>query len=138
MLKSELIIAGSNFIFNHISENYSSYLNPKKKLMVIFRGINLDYYNKKNISENKKAKLISEWKLDSNKVTILLPGRITKWKGQEMFIEAINILLEDFNKTNFEAIILGSDQGRNVYSKKLFGLVERYQLNRRIKFFTVF
>ncbi|MFL2883443.1 MAG: glycosyltransferase family 4 protein [Pelagibacteraceae bacterium] len=135
MLKSELIIAGSNFIFNHISENYSSYLNPKKKLMVIFRGINLDYYNKKNISENKKAKLISEWKLDSNKVTILLPGRITKWKGQEMFIEAINILLEDFNKTNFEAIILGSDQGRNVYSKKLFGLVERYQLNRRIKFF---
>ena len=52
-----------------------------------------------------------------------------------MFIEAVNILSEDFNKINFEAVILGSDQGRNVYSKKLFSLVERYQLNRKIKFF---
>ena len=47
MLKSHLIIAGSNFIFSHINENYSKYLNPKKKFLVIFRGINTDYFNKK-------------------------------------------------------------------------------------------
>ena len=60
MLKSKLTIAGSNFIFNHINENYKDYINPKNKLMVIFRGINVDYYNPKNISEFKKNKLISE------------------------------------------------------------------------------
>ena len=49
MLKSNLIIAGSNFIFNHINENYQNYLNPKNKLLVIFRGINLHYYNPKSI-----------------------------------------------------------------------------------------
>jgi len=135
MLKSELIIAGSNFVFSHINENYQKFLKDKNKLMVIFRGINLDYFNSQNISENKKDKLTSEWKIDKNKIIILLPGRLSSWKGQEMFIEAINILSEDFNKTNFEAVILGSDQGRNVYSKKLFSLVERYQLNRKIKFF---
>ena len=54
MLKAKLTIAGSNFIFNHINENYKNYLNPKNKLMVIFRGINLDYFNPKNISEFKK------------------------------------------------------------------------------------
>ena len=50
MLKSNLTIAGSNFIFNHISEKYAEYLNKKKKLRVIFRGINIEYYNQKNIS----------------------------------------------------------------------------------------
>ena len=47
MLKSKLIIAGSNFIFDHINENYSNYLNNKNKLLVIFRGINLEYYDPK-------------------------------------------------------------------------------------------
>ena len=68
------------------------------------------------------------------KKTILLPGRLTEWKGQILFIEALNILLEDYNRSNFQAIILGSDQGRSVYAKKLFGLVQRYQLNQKIKF----
>jgi hypothetical protein len=31
MVRSDLIIAGSNFIFSHINKNYSDYLNTKKK-----------------------------------------------------------------------------------------------------------
>ena len=134
MLKAKLTIAGSNFIFSHINENYSEYLSKEKKLRVIFRGINVDYYNPKNISMLKQEKLKQEWNLSSNKFTILLPGRLTYWKGQEKFIESLNILIEDYNFTNFQAIILGSDQGRKVYAKKLMNLVERYNLNKKIKF----
>ncbi len=134
MLKAKLTIAGSNFIFSHINENYSEYLSKEKKLRVIFRGINVDYYNPKNISMLKQEKLKREWNLSSNKFTILLPGRLTYWKGQEKFIESLNILTEDYNFTNFQAIILGSDQGRKVYAKKLVNLVERYNLNKKIKF----
>ena len=134
MLKAKLTIAGSNFIFTHINENYNEYLSKEKKLRVIFRGINVDYYNPKNISILKQEKLKQEWKLSSNKFTIILPGRLTYWKGQEKFIEALNILIEDYNFTNFQAIILGSDQGRKVYTKKLINLVERYNLNKKIKF----
>ena len=54
MLKSKLIIAGSNFIFSHINENYNEYLNKKKKLRVIFRGINLDYFKKKCLNKTRK------------------------------------------------------------------------------------
>ena len=133
MLKAKLTIAGSNF-FTHINENYSEYLRKEKKLRVIFRGINVDYYNSKNISLLKQEKLKQEWNLSSNKFTILLPGRLTYWKGQEKFIESLNILIEDYNFTNFQAIILGSDQGRKVYAKKLMNLVERYNLNKKIKF----
>jgi glycosyltransferase involved in cell wall biosynthesis len=134
MLRAKLTIAGSNFIFSHINENYSEYLNKEKKLRVIFRGINVDYYNQKNISILKQEKLKQEWGLTFNKFTILMPGRLTNWKGQVKFIESLNILAEDFNLTNFQAIILGSDQGRTVYKKKLMNLVERYSLNKKIKF----
>ena len=54
MLRSKLIIAGSNFIFHHINENYKEYLKKKNKLMVIFRGINLEYLTKKIFHESKK------------------------------------------------------------------------------------
>ena len=134
MLRAKLTIAGSNFIFGHISENYSEYLNKEKKLRVIFRGINVDYYNQKNISILKQEKLKQEWGLTSNKFTILMPGRLTSWKGQEKFIESLNILIEDYNFTNFQAIMVGSDQGRTVYKKKLINLVERYNLYKKIKF----
>jgi glycosyltransferase involved in cell wall biosynthesis len=134
MLRAKLTIAGSNFIFNHINENYSEYLSKEKKLRVIFRGINVDYYNQKNISILKQEKLKQDWELSSNKFIILMPGRLTHWKGQVKFIESLNILIEDYNFTNFEAIMLGSDQGRTVYKKKLINLVERYSLNKKIKF----
>ena len=103
-------------------------------MRVIFRGINIDYYNKKNISILKQEKLKKEWELYPNRFTILLPGRLTTWKGQEKFIEALNILIEDYGNLRFQAIILGSDQGRKVYKKKLINLVQRYRLNKKIKF----
>jgi len=134
MVRSKLIIAGSNFIFNHINENYKKYLHPKKKLMVIFRGINLEYFNSENISETKINSLAQKWNINKNDFVVLLPGRLTRWKGQEMFIESLYLLTEKYNKHNFHAIILGSDQGRGIYSKKLFLLVERYRLRKKITF----
>jgi glycosyltransferase involved in cell wall biosynthesis len=134
MVRSKLIIGGSNFIFNHINKNYKKYLNSKKKLLVIFRGVNLEYFNIKNISEKKVNTLISSWKIDKNNFIILLPGRLTKWKGQETFIESLSLLIEEHKKENFHAIILGSDQGREIYSKKLLLLVERYRLGKKITF----
>ena len=78
--------------------------------------------------------LKKEWEISANKFTILLPGRLTSWKGQEKFIEALNILIEDYNVSNFQAIVLGSDQGRKVYKKKLINLVQRYRLGQKVKF----
>jgi len=135
MVRSKLIIGGSNFIFNHINENYLKYLNyKKKKLLVIFRGINLEYFNTNNISEKNANILAASWKIDKKNFIILLPGRLTRWKGHEIFIESLSLLIEEHNKENFHAIILGSDQGREVYSKKLALLVERHRLRKKITF----
>ncbi|MBL6857331.1 MAG: glycosyltransferase [Pelagibacteraceae bacterium] len=135
MVRSKLIIGGSNFIFGHINENYKKYFNYKKqKLMVIFRGINLEFFNDKNTSEKKTKALALSWKIDKKDFVIILPGRLTKWKGQEIFIEALNLLIEEYAIKNFHAIILGSDQGREVYYKKLLLLVERYRLRKKVTF----
>ena len=135
MVRANLVIAGSNFIFSHIYENYEKYLNNKnRKLLVIFRGINSEYFDQNNISNTKLQKQINEWQIDKNKFIILLPGRLTNWKGQIVFIEALNILNQQTYVKPFSAIILGSDQGRKVYYKKLLTLVKKYRLSQKIKF----
>jgi len=135
MTKSDLVIAGSNFIFSHINENYGEYfLKNKRKLLVIFRGINTNYFNPQKILPIKIEKFSKENNIDRNKFIILLPGRLTPWKGQKIFIESIKLLSEKNDIPPFEAIILGSDQGRNVYRKQLLVLTQQHRLGKVIKF----
>ena len=135
MVKSDLVIAGSNFIFSHINENYHGYfLKNKRKLLVIFRGINTKYFNPQKILPIKIEKFAKENKIDRNKFIILMPGRLTFWKGQKIFIESIKLLSEKNDIPPFETIILGSDQGRNVYKKQLEVLVSQHRLGKIIKF----
>ena len=135
MVRSDLVIAGSNFIFSHINENYREFfLNKKRKLLVVFRGINTNYFDQRKISPIKLDKFSKTYEIDRNKFIIMLPGRLTYWKGQKIFIEAIKLLSEKENIPSFESIILGSDQGRNVYKKQLLGLVQQYRLGNKIKF----
>ena len=134
MTRSDLIIAGSNFIFSHIKQNYSKYLNDKKKLLVIFRGINVDYFDPTTKFESDEKKLLTKWNMKKDKKIILLPGRLTSWKGQEVFIEAVNLVNIELGYEAFYAVILGSDQGRDLYKKKLIRLSEQYRLSKQVKF----
>ena len=134
MVRSDLIIAGSNFIFSHIKENYSEYLNDNKKLLVIFRGINTDYFDPSTTLETDEDNLFKSWKLQIGKRIILMPGRLTSWKGQEMFLEALNKVNTQLGNEPFIAVILGSDQGRDLYKKKLIRLSEQHRLNKQVKF----
>ena len=134
MVRSDLIIAGSNFIFSHIKKNYSEILNINKKFLVIFRGINTDYFDSSTKLEKDEKKLLKDWEVSKEKKIILMPGRLSNWKGQELFIEAINLVKIELGYEAFHVIVLGSDQGRNLYKKKLIRLVEQYRLNKQIKF----
>ena len=134
MLKSDCVIAGSNFIFKHISENYPEHVPKMKKFLVIFRGINTEYYDPNNINKKERAKFFAKLNIEAGKKIILMPGRLTEWKGQELLIESLNILKNNFGYKNFVAIILGSDQGRDTYKKKLERLVEQHRLNNDVIF----
>jgi len=117
MVRSDLIIAGSNFIFSHIKENYSEFFKSKKKFLVIFRGINVDYFDPSTKLEADEKKLLKNWGINKEKKIILVPGRLTSWKGQELLIEAINLVKIELGYEAFHVVILGSDQGRDLYKK---------------------
>ena len=134
MVRSNLIIAGSNFIFSHIKEHYIKYLNDKKKLLVIFRGINVDYFDPTTKVYSDEKKLLAKWDIEKDKKILLLPGRLTSWKGQEVFIEAINLVNIELGYEAFYAVVLGSDQGRDLYKKKLIRLAEQYRMIKQIRF----
>ena len=134
MVRSDLIIAGSNFIFSHIKENYSEYLTDDKRLLVIFRGINTDYFDPSTTLETDEDNLFKSWQLQVGKKVILMPGRLTFWKGQEIFLEALNKVNIQLGNETFIAVILGSDQGRSLYKKKLIRLSEQHRLNKQIIF----
>ena len=134
MVRSNLIIAGSNFIFSHIKENYAKYIDDRKKLLVIFRGINVDYFESSTKIESDEKKLLKNWEIDKDKKILLLPGRLTSWKGQEVFIEAINLVNIELGYEAFYAVILGSDQGRELYKKKLIRLSEQYRMIKQVRF----
>ena len=134
MVRSDLIIAGSNFIFSHIKENYSEFLKSTKKFLVIFRGINIDYFDASTKLESDEKKLLQKWEINKEKKIILMPGRLTSWKGQQLFIDAINQVKIELGYEAFHAVILGSEQGRDLYKKKLIRLCEQYRLTNQIKF----
>ena len=135
MVRSNLIIAGSNFIFSHIKKNYSELIDVKKKLLVIFRGINVDYFDPSTKIEDEEKKLLKQWSINKEKKIILMPARLTSWKGQELFLEAVNLANIELGYEAFYAVILGSDQGRDLYKKKLIRTIEKYRINKQIKFF---
>ena len=134
MVRSDLIIAGSNFIFSHVKENYSEFMKINKKFLVIFRGINIDYFDPSTKLEIDEKKLLQKWEINKEKKIILVPGRLTSWKGQELLIEAINLVKIELGYEAFHVVILGSDQGRDLYKKKLVRLAEQYRLTNQIKF----
>ena len=134
MVRSNLIIAGSNFIFSHIKENYSELIDVKKKFLVIFRGINIDYFDPTTILESDEKKLLKNWSIEKDKKIILMPGRLTSWKGQELFLEAINYVNIELGYEAFYVVILGNDQGRNLYKKKLIRLSEQFRMTKQIRF----
>ena len=72
MVRSDLVIAGSNFIFSHINENYGTFFFKKKrKLLVIFRGINTNYFNPQKILPIKLDKFSRQNNIDRKKFIIL-------------------------------------------------------------------
>ena len=63
----------------------------------------------------------------------MVPGRLTSWKGQELLIESVNLVNAELGYEAFIVVILGSDQGRDLYKKKLISLIEQNRHNKQIK-----
>src|SRR6056300_1364851 len=71
-------ITGRKFVTTfHGTYNFKKYLNTKKKLLVILREINVNYFDQTTKLESDEKKLLKKWQIETDKKIILLPGRLT-------------------------------------------------------------
>ena len=95
---------------------------------VIPRGVNAKIFSPKEVTTSRLINAAKTIKVEGDDKIILLPGRLTDWKGHKLAIMAVARL----SFTNFKLVIIGDDQGRSHYKKKLINLVSSLKLNNRV------
>lgn len=121
MIRGERVIAISAFIGGHIRQMYGV---PPERIRIIHRGVDLERFDPRAVSAERVATLATAWRLRDGLPVVMLPARLTRWKGQTVFIDAIRKL----KRRDIQCLLVGSDQGRNDYRRELESIIERHDL----------
>ena len=127
MTYGQLVIAISNHIKKHITENYR--IN-EDKIRLIHRCVDIEKFSPAAVSQERIIRAVQENNIPEDLPVISLIGRITRWKGQHVLLEALSKLKDH----DFFCLIVGSDQGRVKYTEELKELVKKYGLESKVKF----
>lgn len=119
MLRAKRVICISKFIHTHVCAEHPGH---EGKLRIIPRGIDVNKY---------RFQLLPEDPSDDRPI-VLLPGRLTRWKGQMLLLEALKEL--PLEKRNFHVRIMGDAQGREAYEQSLHDFSRRYGLDTMVSF----
>ena len=129
MIRGQRVIANSTFIAGHIRKNYGV---EAAKLKIIHRGVDLERFDAQKVLAQRVIGLADEWRLGDGLPVVMLPGRLTRWKGQTVFIKAIANLVGR-GRTDIRCLLVGSDQGRRNYRKELDKLIAENGLNEIVR-----
>jgi glycosyltransferase involved in cell wall biosynthesis len=121
MLRGDVVIANSQWTAGHIVRTYS--LKPKR-LVVIPRGVDLAVFDPARVGPERVDRLRCAWGIRAGETVILLPGRVTRWKGQLVFVEALARLARN-TTASFRAVLAGDAQGRDDYAAEVKHRIER-------------
>jgi len=124
MTKGTRIIANSDYTKNHIIKTHRS---PKDKIVVIPRGVDMLYFDPKTVSPTDITAQRNRWHIVPDKKVILLPGRLTRWKGQLIAIDALAQLPDDC-----VLVLLGDAQGRDAYLSEITTKIAKLGLEDRV------
>jgi glycosyltransferase involved in cell wall biosynthesis len=118
MADGDVVIANSGFIAGHVREHYAV---PDERIRVVPRGVDTARFDAEGFNPNRMIELSTRWRLADENAVVMLPGRLTRWKGQLLFIEALARLKARRGAENFgvTGILVGSDQGREAYRREL-------------------
>jgi glycosyltransferase involved in cell wall biosynthesis len=126
MAGGEIVIAASRFIAELIVARHN--LHPTR-IRVIPRGVDPAVFDPDAVSGERIARLLREWRLPDGAPVVLLPGRLTSWKGQAVLIEA----LARTGRRDVCGVLVGSDQGRRRYAESLLQQAARLGLGERLR-----
>ena len=127
MTRGEKTIAISKYIAMEIVHRHN--LNPEK-IYTIPRGVDLEFFNKNSVSSDRTNKLRYKWSLPKGIPVIMLPGRVTRWKGHELLIDSLSKLKD----LPFFCIIVGPFDDKKEFKKSLEKRIAKNNLTSRIIF----
>jgi glycosyltransferase involved in cell wall biosynthesis len=131
MHRGNALIANSNYTAENINKIYKI---DKDKIDIIPRGVNTEKFKASNFSDEEKIKIKKEWKVfDQNKIILLLPARLTRWKGHEVVIKAIGLLKNEEFFKNIVCLFAGNQKGSERYIQNLKETIASLSLDDKIK-----
>ena len=125
MAQGERVIAISHFVGDHAA---SVYHVPPERLRVIPRGVDINRFDPDKVKPERIIPLMKAWRLPDGVPVVLLPGRLTRWKGQLVLIEAMARL----RRPEVHAVILGTGSPR--YRRELEEAVTRSGAGANFRF----
>lgn len=126
MAKGERIIAISQFVATKLKNRH--HVDPGR-LRVIPRGVDTVLFDPASVSPDRTARLAAEWNLPPGAPVVMLPARLTRWKGHSVMLEALYRLA----RRDVCLVLVGAEQGRNRYRRELLNRAEALGLTSRIR-----
>ncbi|MDP1632437.1 MAG: glycosyltransferase family 4 protein [Caulobacter sp.] len=131
MTRGDLVIANSDFTRDHVLAEHG--LDPER-VVAIPRGVDLARFDPAGVSRARVTALRKAWGVapSDKRLKVLLAGRLTRWKGQGLVIDALARL----KKTHGDKILLllaGDDQGRKAYRGELEKKIADHGLEGSVK-----
>jgi len=121
MAQGERVIAISHFVADYAASVYG--VGPDR-LRTIPRGVDLDVFDPRRIGAHRIIGLAREWRLPDGAPIVMLPGRLTRWKGGLDFIAAIAAT----GRRDICCLLVGSEQRRG-FRRELETAIERHGLD---------
>ena len=126
MARGRIVIAASHFIAGLVTARHR--VDPAR-IRVIPRGVDPAVFDPAAVAGSRVARLAAEWRLPDGARTVVLPGRLTAWKGHAVLLQAIARM----NRPNVMCVFVGSDQGRHGYTKELTDQAARLGIADRLR-----
>jgi len=126
MASGDIVIAISEFIKRLIIERH--HVDPER-IRVIYRGVDPAIFDPEGVTPARMIRLSRAWRLEDGQPLVLLPGRISRWKGQAVLIKA----LAQMHNKDVCAVLVGDDQGRHKYVAELTALAEQLGVANRLR-----
>lgn len=132
MAQGDLVIANSAYTREHVIAEHG--VDPDR-VIAIPRGIDLRRFDPDAVSHDRVRALCEAWGVadDAPRPKLLLAGRLTRWKGQALMVDAVSRLLEQGGASDLLVLMAGDDQGRHAYRAELDGQIERAGLSENMR-----
>ncbi|WP_419729871.1 glycosyltransferase family 4 protein [Lichenicola sp.] len=132
MASGARVIAISRFVAERIAGPYG--VGPDR-LRIIPRGADTASFDPQAVRGDRIHALAREWALPDGAQVIMLPGRLTAWKGHALLLEALGRLESAGHARDWVCVMVGpAKSGDDRFARALIAQADRLGVRSRLRF----